>query len=174
MSNVLFVSDLHLGHRTILEHTAKVSGGAYRGGSTVAEHDQWVIERCLSAAPTKRTVWWFLGDVAMEEEALLLLDALPGRKMLILGNHDLFPTAAYLRHFEWLGGTIKRYDVWLSHTPLHPLELRGHPNVHGHCHHHNLRDDLRYLNCAIEWLPDNQPITLEQMRELLSREEVIP
>ena len=162
MSNVLVVADLHLGHRTILRHAAEA--GAYRGGTTVAEHDAWVIERCLSAGPNKRTMWWLLGDIAMDLATLPLLDALPGRKRLVAGNHDLFPTAVYLRHVEWVGGTIKKYGLWFSHAPMHPEELRGLSNVHGHCHHHTLRDDPRYLNCAIEWLPDNRPLTLEQIR----------
>lgn len=163
MSSVYFVGDLHLGHRTILDHTAEVSG-AWRGGTTPDEHDAWVIDRLLSVRPNKRTLWWILGDVAMEESRLDLLKQVPGRKRLVLGNHDLFKTLEYLRVFEWIAGVVKDYDFWISHAPIHPEELWGLPNVHGHTHRNPLRGDVRYLNVCIEWLPQNQPLSLEQVR----------
>lgn len=163
--SVFFISDLHLGHKNILKHTERA--GTFRGGTTVEEHDEWVIQQCLSVGATKRTLWWLLGDVAMEVEKLALLDRLPGRKMLILGNHDLFQTGVYLKHVEAIKGGIKKYNCWLSHIPVHPAELRGLSNIHGHCHHGTLQDDVRYLNTAIEWLPQQRPISLDEVRVLL-------
>jgi calcineurin-like phosphoesterase family protein len=161
--SIAFVSDLHLGHRTVLRHSAEA--GAPRGGSTVEEHDAWVIERCLSIRPNKRTLWYMTGDVAMDAEKLGLLDEIPGRKILVLGNHDRFPTATYLQHFERVVGGFKKYGFWITHIPVHPDELRGHKNLHGHCHHHTLRNDRRYYNCALEWLPDQRPVTLDELRQ---------
>lgn len=162
--SVFFVSDLHLGHRSILRHTAGVEG-AWRGGTTVEEHDEWVIEQLMSVHPTKRTFWWVLGDVAMDAEHLRLLDRVPGRKVLVAGNHDDLGLDTYTRHFEQVHGIRKRYGLWITHAPLHPVELRGLCNVHGHCHHHSTRDDPRYLNVCIEWLPDRRPISLDEIRE---------
>lgn len=164
--SVFFVSDLHLGHKRILEFTADVPG-AFRGGSTPEEHDEWVIERCLSVSPNKRTVWYILGDVAMDPTRLELVDRLPGRKHLVAGNHDEYKTELYLEHFESVIGGIKRYGFWLTHMPLHEAELRGRSNVHGHMHHNELAEDPRYLNCCIEWLPDNRPISLDEVRSIL-------
>ena len=164
--NVLFVSDLHLGHRTILEHGRK-PGTAPRGGETVEEHDEWVIEQLLSVSPGKRTLWWLLGDVAMEVERLTMLDRLPGRKFLILGNHDLFDTQVYLKHVERIYGSVKKYGFWLSHIPVHSELLYGMKNIHGHNHKHELREDERYFNTAIEWLPGQRPISLDEVRELI-------
>jgi calcineurin-like phosphoesterase family protein len=163
MSIVYFISDLHLGHRTIMRHTRDVEG-AFRGDpdASVAEHDEWVMEQLLSVRADKHTLWWILGDVAMEVAQLELLRALPGRKRLMLGNHDLFQTPVYLKHFESVHGTIKKYGMWLSHVPVHEVELRGIPNVHGHCHHDSLKHDSRYLNVAIEWV--QHPLSLEQVR----------
>lgn len=163
MSQVVFVSDLHLGHRRILEHTADVPG-AYRGGSHVDEHDEWVIEQCLSIGANKNTLWWLLGDLAMERDRLALLDRLPGRKMMVAGNHDDFHAAEYLEYVEDIHAIRKRYGMWITHAPLHPVELRGKPNLHGHCHHHSTRDDWRYFNACIEWLPERRPITLDELR----------
>ena len=167
MSHVLFVSDLHLGHRNILRHTK--AAGTFRGGRNVEEHDEWVIERCLSANPTKRTLWWILGDVAMNIDRLSLIDRLPGRKILVLGNHDRFDTQVYLKRFERTEGLIKKYGMWLSHSPIHSEELRGKPNVHGHCHRGLTDSSHNYLNVAIEWLPRYKPLSLEEVRAYFER-----
>jgi len=161
--SVFFIGDLHLGHRNVLPLT-KLVGGAWRGGETWEEHDEWVIEQCLSVGPTKRTLWYILGDVAMEADRLPMLDRLPGRKILVLGNHDLFPTQTYLEHFECVMGTHKKYGMWISHVPMHESELWGRINIHGHAHHNQIKD-TRYLNCCVEWLPERRPISLEEVRE---------
>jgi calcineurin-like phosphoesterase family protein len=163
MSSVLFISDFHLGHRTILKHSANADGSP-RGGTTAEEHNEWVINQCLAAGPTKRTLWWILGDVAMEEGLLPLLGRLPGIKKLIAGNHDTLPSVAYLRYFQEICGVQKKYGIWLSHAPLHPVACRGLPNIHGHCHHNETRGDPAYLNVSIEWAPNKMPISLDQVR----------
>lgn len=164
MSGVFFASDLHLGHRSVLKHTKETGG--IRGGTTVEEHDEWIIQRCLSVAPNKRTIWWFLGDIAMDEQRLTLLDRVPGKKRLILGNHDKMLTHKYLLHVDYIRGTVKHYGFWISHIPVPQQELRGLCNVHGHTHHNDFAPgDLRYLNTAFEWLPNQQPIELTQVRE---------
>lgn len=182
MSLVWFISDLHLGHKKVLEFT-KAATGAYRGGTTVDEHDEWVIDQCMSVKPDKRSLWWILGDVAMDEKKLPLINKLPGRKRLILGNHDLHRTQTYLNFFEWVGGTIKKYHMWLSHMPIHPHEFRGIAvNVHGHCHYGPIRrgygdPDPRYLNLAIDWAPENRPVSLEDLRaryDLEKKDDELP
>ncbi len=164
---VFIVSDLHLGHKSILKHIDGFKGGPGRGGvKTVEEHDEWVINQCLSApGVNKHTYWWFLGDVCMDITQLHLINQLPGRKILILGNHDKFQTAVYLKYFHTIVGACKKYGMWLSHIPIHPAELRGKVNVHGHCHHDTLGEDPRYFNAAIEWLPQQRPINLDVLRE---------
>ena len=165
MSMVAFLADLHLGHRTILKHCPQ------RGGRTVDAHDMWVIEQMLSINPTKRTLWWVLGDVAMDITCLELLNKVPGRKRLVLGNHDRFQSQVYLKYFESVHGMVKKYDMWLTHAPLHPKELRGKPNVHGHCHVEQI-EEMPYYNVAMERLPNMRPITLEELRETFKKRMV--
>ena len=83
-------------------------------------HDIWVREQLMSVRPTKKTIWWMLGDVAMEVSQLGILKTIPGRKFLVLGNHDLFQTQVYLKVFERVHGMVKKYGMWLTHhcTPL--------------------------------------------------------
>jgi len=158
MSMVLFISDLHIGHRSILKHCPA------RGGNNLDEHDAWVIQQCLSVKPNKRTLWWILGDVCFDLSKMHLLDALPGRKRLVLGNHDKFQTGVYLKHFESIHCGLRNYKNWLTHIPIHPAELRKCTNIHGHCHVEQLNDP-RYLNVSIEHLPGMRPITLEEVRK---------
>lgn len=180
MSSVYFVGDLHLGHRSVLKHTTECPG-AYRGGTTVDEHDEWVLKCLLSVGANKRTMWYILGDVAMDAQKLELLRQVPGRKVLVMGNHDKFDTEVYLKYFERVQGGRKHFKFWMTHMPMHPAELAGHPNVHGHCHRGPVRvsatsyfspapggsPDPRYLNVAIDWLPDGKPLSLEEVRERL-------
>lgn len=167
MSQVLFISDLHLGHRKVLEYTANAAHlGAYRGGSNVDEHDKWVIERMLSVRPTKTTVWWILGDVAMDPKKLYMLDKVPGRKNLIMGNHDDLGARTYLPHFYAIRGPMKRYGMWLTHIPMHEKELFGLVNIHGHTHYNLLAGNPSYFNACIEYLPRQQPVSLSQLRDM--------
>ncbi len=160
--SVFFYSDLHLGHRNILKHTAKADG--FRGGTDTDSHDEWVIERMLSVNPTKRTVWYLLGDVAMDESKLDMLHEVPGRKWLVMGNHDLFEPVVYHRVFEKIFGPHTRYGLWISHMPIHPDEFYRRPgNVHGHTHFNPLADDPRYLNMCVEWV--KRPWSVEEVKE---------
>lgn len=164
MSQVFFVGDLHLGHRAVLKHSAERRAVVGEHAS-IEQHDAWVVSRLLSVKPSKRTLWYILGDVAMEESRLALLDSIPGRKILVAGNHDLFNTISYLRYFEQVTGGFRKYGMWITHIPVHPAELRGSPNVHGHTHENNLVGDPRYCNVSIEWAPNMQPVTLEYLRQ---------
>lgn len=167
MSQVFFVSDLHLGHKKILEFSRECAHlGAFRGGENVDEHDEWVIQQCLSVNPNKHTVWYMMGDIAMDIQKLPMIDRIPGRKILIAGNHDDFNASVYMRYFENIRAIYKKYGMWITHAPIHEVELRGKPNLHGHMHWHELRDDPRYFNCAIEFLPDQRPISLQELREI--------
>ena len=79
---------------------------------------------------------------------------MPGRKHLILGNHDLDrPHRGMLQLMRVFGDRIyslhKYKGFWLSHAPIHPSELRGKRNIHGHVHSNTL-DDNRYYNACLE------------------------
>src|SRR5690606_3135580 len=76
----LFTADLHLGH-------AKVAG--LRGFDDWIHHDAAVANNWREVVGECDTVW-ILGDFSCgrEAHALRVLRNLPGRKRLILGNHD--------------------------------------------------------------------------------------
>lgn len=147
---VLFTSDLHLGH-------AKVAG--LRGFDSAAEHDEAVADRWRSAVRPDDLIY-VLGDLAASSpaHALDVLFHLPGRKRLVLGNHD----RAHPMHrdaWQWgqryadifeavaASGRVRAcgHDVVLSHFPYvrdrgpaRHLQWRlpdlGAPLLHGHTH----------------------------------------
>ena len=157
MSRVFFISDLHIGHRAILKYSA-----GYRKGDNVDEHDLWLIEQWNSVVKKKRDLVYVLGDVCFDRNKLWILDKMVGTKYLLPGNHDLFPTEVYLSYFDKLIWFRKYHEFWLSHAPIHPVELRGRKNIHGHVHAKSIPDD-NYINVSVEVL-NGIPISLEQLR----------
>jgi len=146
MSKVYLISDLHFGHKN-MERWAK----DHRYIPSIEEHDLWLIEQWNSIV-TKRDVVKVLGDVAWTREGLEKVKLLNGTKHLVMGNHDTFGVQAYMDvGFRILPG-LARYkrDTWLSHAPIHPSELRGKFNIHGHVHHNDNTNDPRYYNVCVE------------------------
>lgn len=120
------MGDMHFGHENI---------SRYRPFPSETAHREFLMGRWCDEVRSRRDVVYVLGDAAFTVDGLMSIDALPGRKILIRGNHDTLSTQMYLSVFEEVHGLwpYKR-KVWLSHAPLHPAELRGRLCVHGHCH----------------------------------------
>ena len=143
MSNVYLCSDWHLGHKNIVKHR--------QWADTEAEHAQILLD-AYAETVTKNDLVWFLGDILFDTTYLPQMKALPGRKKLVMGNHDFerggkFPHLAEV--FDEVCALRKYKKVWLTHAPLHPNELRGRINIHGHMHKNKLPDD-RYINVCPE------------------------
>lgn len=154
--NVFFISDLHLGHKTILKFS-----GEFRGGTTVEEHNEWIVSQWNSRVG-KSDIVYVLGDVAFGHENLKYLDRMKGQKFLIRGNHDSGDLSVFRPYFTNVYGIVKYKGFWLSHAPIHPDELRGKVNVHGHVHQKTIPDP-RYINVCVEAL-GGIPISLEELR----------
>jgi calcineurin-like phosphoesterase family protein len=155
VSRVFFISDLHLGHRSILQFA-----GPLRGGTTVDEHDEWLVNQWNSVVGNRDLVW-VLGDVAFDIDKMPLLAQMKGRKKLVRGNHDKFDLGVYLKYFDDVHGLVKYRDFWLSHAPIHPSELRGRKNIHGHTHHTCIPSP-DYVNVSVEQLY-GVPVTFEKV-----------
>lgn len=162
MANVLFCSDLHFGHKNI---------GHFRTpcGVTSEGENRARIKRDWETRVTKRDIIYVLGDACFTMDTLEDFKSLPGTKVLIRGNHDLLDTQAYLKHFQSVYGLFKYKEFWLSHAPIHPDELRGKVNLHGHVHFSSIKDK-RYFNCCPENLWPNfgsSLISLDEIRNHL-------
>lgn len=162
MSRVYFISDTHFDHSNILNFA-----GHLRDGDSVLEHNHILVTRWNSVV-RKRDLVYHLGDVIMNSD-MSILEELNGRKILCRGNHDNYPLPEYLKHFEDIRGVFKYKEFWCSHAPIHPAELRGKRNIHGHVHSNSIRDvhgdrDKRYINVCCEVNLGN-PIPFEDIRD---------
>jgi len=166
MSRIVLCSDLHLGHRNIhkFRQFAKVTF------AEESEHRAWLMGE-LKATLQERDRVIVTGDVAFTRETLEEFKQLPGQKILVRGNHDNFSTREYLDVFSEVYGLWCWKSFWLSHAPVHPSELRGRINLHGHVHMDTISDS-RYFNLCPENL---MPIfgrpwcTLDEVRYLRPR-----
>lgn len=157
MSNVLFIGDCHFGHRNQIKWR------------TNFYDENEVTQKILhnyQEVVTKRDVVFFLGDIILSEERLDVLDGLPGKKILIAGNHctERIPMRTLVNIFDEVHAIMKYKEFWLSHAPLHPNELRGRKNIHGHVHESTIPDS-RYINVSCENV-NYTPISLFQIRNL--------
>lgn len=135
MSTVRFIGCLHFGHKAIASH---------RGFQDEYYHDVHLIEE-WNKVVNKRDVTYILGDVTMEKtDPYYNLDALNGRKIVVLGNHDRWQhVPELLKYVDGVAGMIDYKGFALTHAPIHPSEMgfyRG--NIHAHIHHVNKLEEV--------------------------------
>jgi calcineurin-like phosphoesterase family protein len=91
-----------------------------------------------------------------------------GHKILLLGNHDIYPAKDYLKYFEDIRATMIENGIIISHLPILLSGMHGNRfigNIHGHTHEKDLNDS-RYLNISWEKL-NGYPILLEEAKDIL-------
>ena len=138
MSVVRFQGCLHLGHEWMAKH---------RGFQDSSYHDAKLIEQ-WNKVVHKKDLTYILGDITMEtDEHYYMLDMLNGRKIVVMGNHDLHQhTRKLLNYVESVAGMIDYKGFCLTHCPIHPAEIsfyRG--NIHAHIHENKLQE-VGYLS----------------------------
>jgi calcineurin-like phosphoesterase family protein len=150
MSDVFYVSDLHIGHSYMAQ---------LRDYESVQDHDEDLALAWVKQVRS-RDIVWVLGDVAMNPAAgMAWIRKMPGTKHLVAGNHDRCHPGhrdgyKYLR--QYLDGfesvqpfarhRIAGTNIALSHYPYaadhteQPREMQwrlrelGMPLLHGHTH----------------------------------------
>lgn len=156
MNRAFVIADTHFGHKKILEFEP-----ALRPFETIDEHDQELAYRWNSTVKPKDTVW-HLGDVCFGVQSFDVLRQLNGVKRLVLGNHDTYPIARYLEHFNSVHGAAEVHRCILTHIPVHPSQFpRYRANIHGHLHHNTLEDE-RYI-CVSAEHTSLTPVLLESV-----------
>lgn len=81
---------------------------------------------------------YHLGDVIFYDYSFLksIMDSIPGRKILLMGNHDRKTKNWYVTRggFQCAADMIVLDDIMLSHKPIERLPSGVRLNVHGHWH----------------------------------------
>ena len=152
MSRLLITSDLHLGHRNIHKYRTQFS--------TAEEHHEFTYEQLCTNVKKADTVY-FLGDVAFDAYWLGKVGELRCKhKKLIVGNHDTehHKMVDLCKVFDSVEGLMSKRNIWFTHCPIHPQEIRGKVGIiHGHLHQ-KVVDDSRYFNACVEHT-EYKPIT---------------
>lgn len=160
MATVWFIGDIHAGHKNICKFRTQFT--------SEEEHYEFVKENYHKVVNKRDTVY-MLGDMCFSHEALKEIKAWHGRKILICGNHDLergITMQDLCNAYDAVYSLFKYKDFWLSHCPLHPNELRGKKNIHGHVHFQSIPDS-RYFNASLENI-NYTPINVEEIRKRLT------
>ena len=186
MPAVFLVSDTHFGHAGVCRFT-RADGTKLRPWTDPDEMDEAMIKAWNERVkPTDKV--YHLGDCVINRKALKTLARLNGDKVLIRGNHDIFPDVEYREYFRELRAYHVMNGLILSHIPVHEASLgRFGCNIHGHLHGSRVRrprsvnarsgeilysDDIdpRYHNVSVEQLPNFAPILFEDVIKRIEAE----
>ena len=160
---IFFISDLHLGHKSILKFQPN------RPATDLKEHSRWLVKQWNSVVG-KQDVTYLLGDICFSKKHLVYFRQMRGQKHLILGNHDTLSLKQFAPYFNTIHGFKKVAGFWLSHCPLHPDSLSASKNIHGHIHTGVVmlgdKPDPRYINVNVDHL-NGIPLSLDIIKRSL-------
>lgn len=158
MNRIWTISDTHLEHPAIPKFRDLVT--------SVDDNTEQIVHHWRALVEPDDTVVC-VGDMAWNIKGLRILQALPGRKVLVPGNHD-FQTDVTV---EELAKTYVKFidalknfpgGFWFQHAPMHPQELRGKTNIHGHMHREAIQD-ARYVNVNVDFT-GMKPVLLDDIK----------
>lgn len=184
--SVWFTSDLHLGHKAVIDY-------CHRPFADVDEMDSHLIEKWNAAVRPDDYVYC-LGDLSFHKpsKGVRILSELLGRKILVRGNHDKYSSAQYeaagFLVFEEVKLKLTGHYVTLSHYPyweeLPPNEKEYEPRcpdkrpanrggwlLHGHVHD-KWESRMRMLNVGVD-VRGYQPVSWAVLASFISRAEAM-
>lgn len=163
MSFMYLTSDLHLGHRSVHKYRTQFS--------SAEEHHEAVFDNTASAV-NKRDTLWLLGDVAFDRYWLERIKGIRCHKVLVCGNHDRdrnITMKDLCEVYDKIYALQSHRNMWFTHCPIHPQEIRGREAViHGHLHDKLIPDD-RYINVCLEHT-DFRPVKFCDILELRDKQ----
>ena len=174
MPAVFLVSDTHFGHAGVCRFTRNDGCTPLRPWDDPEEMDEAMITAWNDRVRPNDKVY-HLGDVVINRRCLPTLARLNGDKVLIRGNHDIFPDVEYRQYFRELRAYHVMNGMILSHIPIHEESLgRFGVNIHGHLHSNRVMKagqvDVRYHSVCVEQNPDFAPILFEDVMRRIQAE----
>ena len=165
---IYFTSDLHLGHKNIIEYED-------RPWETVEDMTIGLIKNWNEVVRPNDEVY-ILGDFAFQNSYMTpflitdVLSQLNGKKHLIIGNHDTYinKQAFNPRYFEEMVHykelKINGKFIILSHYPIESWNCKEHGSIHlhGHTHKPDNRPDINRYNVGC-MLYNYKPVTLDYL-----------
>lgn len=163
--NVWIWSDIHFGHRNIIKY-------ANRPFPNIDLMKQCLVGNYINVVQPEDIVFW-LGDITFGDVLGInqLLSQLPGKKIHIIGNHDM-DSKGKLNNLKFdeqyscfvidVVDVDIEYQLLLTHYPLDMIPV-GCVSVHGHIHQHELLP--HNINVSVErtnYTPRSMQNVLEQ------------
>lgn len=170
MENIWITTDWHLYSKEWNDHhphqsKANLERLTTNFNSTIGEHDLLI----------------HLGDICDPESAdyetmKKIISSIPGRKILVRGNHDTEKDPYYIGlGFDDVVDVLVIHNMIFTHKPIQvaPDEL----NIHGHLHSEKLVsptiNGYRHINAfGANWNSIDQPILLEDLLDLASQQNL--
>ena len=158
---VYFTSDLHLGHKAIPKYRNRFND--------LQEHDRFMLDKIKALG--KRDILYVIGDFLFDgehyNEYLEELKTYSCRIKLVPGNHDsreLYKEYNTNSNIEIQLPLFSYKNMWISHCPIHPNEMRNRKGcIHGHLHEETL-NDKSYFNVNID-VNNYEFVTLEELKD---------
>ena len=173
MPATFLYSDPHFGHQGVCRFMRNDGVTKLRPWDNADEMDEELVKRYNERVGPKDKCY-FLGDVVINRKALKTMSRLNGDKVLIRGNHDIFPDVEYRDYFRELRAYHVMNGMILSHIPIHEESLgRFGVNIHGHLHANRVMKDgavdPRY-HCVCVEATDFAPILFEDVVKRIEAE----
>ena len=158
------ISDTHFGHKNIIDYENRPFASVEDMNAAIINNWRKIVN--------KKDIVFMLGDFSFYDKELTqsLMSALPGRKILILGNHDS-------RSVEWYREVgFEHVSKWpiiiddfyiLSHAPVYLCSSMPYANIHGHIHSKKMTGG-NYYNASVEHI-NYTPINLDAIKQTLSK-----
>lgn len=165
MANYIW-SDLHLSHKNIIKYCNRPFEDNLAGVVTMNE----TLIKNWKETITNNDTLFNLGDFCFYWQQQFIkqtLETLPGKKVLILGNHDRNHNLQW-----WMDAgfdevypypIIYKNFFILSHENVFLNESMPYVNIHGHIHQNKL-DSKQYINVSVEQI-NYKPISLDKIVE---------
>lgn len=167
MANLFVISDTHFGHANILTFLRN-DGSHLRTFKDVDHMDEFMIEHWNSVVKPNDKVY-HLGDVAMKNDYIKLIERCNGHKRLILGNHDYGTWRLYAPYFENVYSSRLLDRMIFTHIPVHPDSIgKSIANVHGHVHGQQTFGP-KYFDVSVEAI-NYTPISLEEIKSRVAKQ----
>lgn len=176
--NIWFTSDLHLGHKNIIEFCKDT-----RPGTTIDEHDSILVDRWNSVVKDSDVVY-ILGDECLgdRDSGYNHIKKLNGIKHLIRGNHtvlkkqehrDIFESISDIKEITIKLRSGKKQKIVMCHFPILVWNGMHYGSwlLFGHCHG-SLQFDLgKAMDVGIDNNPNFIPFSLVDIENnMLNRE----
>ena len=164
MARNFFIADTHFGHDAIIRYEN-------RPFKDTKEQEEILIRNWNAAVEPEDTVY-VLGDFGMSDskaETMRLCEALNGKKILVMGNHDTnapewYRECGFAEASPW---PIIIEGFWiLSHEPLYINENMPYANIYGHVHANpTYKDFCRQSVCVCVERTEYTPISFDDIRK---------